>query len=1419
MALLSSRGIIPVANADSFYLAHGEWGRTKPLPPSSTLWELGILPYATLKLNFRRLGGSRCLVPYMEIPPAPFPLQLYQRLPWSPSDFIGSANPTASASRKRSYADIEDEVEVSSEVSPQSDSEWSSSTDSVDSASNYSESLSSDTDDLFSLFSDSDGEDRPPSDRHMSLPSTSLTTNESSSTSRHLPPSSSIPNSDVSHKAPLAKKPRLVSSDSGGVGGLEIVNGRYENRGLECVHSSQQDWDGVDWASNVALNELDESCLALSELNMCLYKPMNVILCKQHGRLLDLKTFIPHVQLSHRSTVPELYRPGKSKYDFLKHHVEAAFSISKEKSTNIHRPVPFVPPPHLYAVCPKCEHPFERSKDWSTVRGTMKTHLIKLSGCREYASEVVIPGRKQEETLIGTGDLQIKDEFWEEFEKTTKYGQLLARGRSGMPNWVGFLPQDWTPPSTTTIAHQVTYELHVNPLQDGIVDQYYAGQLGWDSAFQGNVISRGGRRKDMTPMWSRLLQWRAVPLDGYDLDDNARKEFQIIERGLFETRGFLYEYLDDANDFVKSCSDIFRRRLTKGSRSQYRYLRPSSLMKYKDTLFHPIALLIWLFHARHGLGRPLDSNIELHLTQEAKACVEELYHFILEVPLETERFPKKDLAIKVHDLLVELLMSQADVANKLGGPFDFAMALAAYKRTKKAFGSPTIPSMYCAKSQYCMRSIVVHLCRLFGEEAPYTLVGSKAGESNLLVDGDDGDPEHLEDNSSAEASFEVPPLKEINPLDYDEEIHGDLQDFDDSDDSDSEADSLSDDDNWLSLPSLATAKPPPKRSGDRINKRRGSTIDRTSQKDPLLSTLKRYSKWISNDGISEDSPPTAFQRMKSAWLVVWKLAVREMSSTQVHPDQPGLVFVYRSLHCPDHRIALHDIKLLATSFIDRARAHFVKLLPSGLDPEAFVAPALSDLRDNLQKTTSIFGQNEDKFAPLRMMLYNALMDEKEEKFRITQSSSNSRIFNEAGIDRWQGQENVVAEEIMGGLVWTMGMPGRAFQIAALCFGSSRDGKRNVFKIKGHLVIGWPKAKSFNHRSQASLWALLPELADLILLMFGVVRPVSLQLTEYLRRKPSIHATTHMFVTPPTKTGGGVQLCWSSARIDRLLKSRSSAFLGIDLSAAKLRQLVTAIYRKHFPDIINRGTTTTSAANVQAGHTQSTFDMNYGLIVGPLFNLTLTDNTVDQFMDVSHCWQALLGLLHPDPKTQERLHNSLYKTPLGAADENRAIALDIIRSLVCTEYKLGGACSEENQEKAQSILAAKPFLPKPGVNNLGDAVLVEVMSALTYGHARTTIRDAAPSNGYEPAAVAEAVALIMLGLVEWTTGSHKKSDIQDSNTKQRLQEAQQKVLSTLTALKENERIKWMQLSEQIFANSQRMALRFEVPDLLSYFTDV
>ena len=201
----------------------------------------------------------------------------------------------------------------------------------------------------------------------------------------------------------------------------------------------------------------------------------------------------------------------------------------------------------------------------------------------------------------------------------------------------------------------------------------------------------------------------------------------------------------------------------KASRSKYRNLAPSTLMRYKNALFDPITLFLRARHMasfKKQIGQ-VEMIKKFHLTPTAMHAAIGLYNFLVSVPLEDE-IPGNQLRVHVHRVLVGLLTSSPPTEVRAGGLFDITLALRAYKGADHGFGAATIASAWCAMFQYGMRSIVVHIARLGGGKADYKKI-EKPDDEGVS----DGHPTAADTEESEEEM--IPALDECDPTDIDEE--------------------------------------------------------------------------------------------------------------------------------------------------------------------------------------------------------------------------------------------------------------------------------------------------------------------------------------------------------------------------------------------------------------------------------------------------------------------------------------------------------------------------------------------------------------------------------------------------------------------------------------------------------------------------
>ena len=322
--------------------------------------------------------------------------------------------------------------------------------------------------------------------------------------------------------------------------------GKYACNGIQCHHSAFSGWQSIDWPARVneaEFDELDFSCVVLSALGMCIYKPLSLILCAKCKLLLDLKGLRTHAECTHKGALPSTRRGEINKYELLIAHLEDEFGIPKTflppPRLVAHRPIPLLKTPQPYLLCPnpKCSTGWGNSAAPKRAKRNLRNHLEASNTCN--STEAATP------LLAGA----------------TSYLQVAYPGKIGGNKRIAIqCPNGWTPhrrPFEDNAAHPVAdpdQEVETPVKLLDIVDQSYAENLGWSNLFK---TSKG----DMIEKWRMLL----IPFDndegGYDTKEQHKKT-QVLERGISNVHQFLYEYLESANTSVNSFSEIFRAQIT-----------------------------------------------------------------------------------------------------------------------------------------------------------------------------------------------------------------------------------------------------------------------------------------------------------------------------------------------------------------------------------------------------------------------------------------------------------------------------------------------------------------------------------------------------------------------------------------------------------------------------------------------------------------------------------------------------------------------------------------------------------------------------------------------------------------------------------------------------------------------------------------
>ena len=285
---------------------------------------------------------------------------------------------------------------------------------------------------------------------------------------------------------------------------------------------------------------MDNTCAGLVAHSISMYKPMNAFFCHLHTEFITPSKIKKHIRTHHGKTLP----CGNNIVSNFLNHLELLYpSISdtgKSPLPNgreflISTPVPFLPDPALFGLCPStsCSSVFK----WDTaepgnVSKAYQVHMKASQSCRNAQFLRNVDGATNEQ---------------EEFQPTLRFAQLAGKGT--YCRWVFYLPVDWKPLSSSILCPSTSATKQTKSLEAAIptaVFQPYIIQLGWDKAFPPQHIAA----------FKSLLKM--------NIGEDASVEEVALAHGLSEVQNFLYVYLESANQFVESRCSIVRQSITKG---------------------------------------------------------------------------------------------------------------------------------------------------------------------------------------------------------------------------------------------------------------------------------------------------------------------------------------------------------------------------------------------------------------------------------------------------------------------------------------------------------------------------------------------------------------------------------------------------------------------------------------------------------------------------------------------------------------------------------------------------------------------------------------------------------------------------------------------------------------------------------------
>lgn len=437
-----------------------------------------------------------------------------------------------------------------------------------------------------------------------------------------------------------------------------------------------------------------------------------------------------------------------------------------------------------------------------------------------------------------------------------------------------------------------------------------------------------------------------------------------------------------------------------------------------------------------------------------------------------------------------------------------------------------------------------------------------------------------------------------------------------------------------------------------------------------FSVLGGCMKWIDCRSQSKHLAATAFSKIKLLWLIIHPYSIRVGGTTRVQWVDQGQTLLYSDPGSRQpFRIRLSSFLDMIRQLVDNAKNLYASFLPPG-----YHSPTMnvSDLTDNGLLGQSIFAQPSNRaiFTPLAVAFYDAA---------IADSTRSRQEFHR--------QEQELLQGLLIAVSMTIGIPPRAFQLAGMLYEASDTNgqKRSLYIKKGVVVLGWARAaKSLRSIYQASFWALPGDLGKIILNYLGVIRPASIKLLQ--SRNMDVHKDLNTHIFAFTTSLKSKSSAWPGTHISAILKAATGSKINFEMSPARLRQLMTAVYRKHFPAYI-QVTPFPTLIYYKAGHTTHAAPNNaFHDFFGS--RVVTSDESVSRHIGVSQVWQGVLGML---PNMC-----GFFGSIRGPSDkqmrDGRASALDRARWLIYRSFV--GLDATKVRGEALNMLRDRSFMSIP-----------------------------------------------------------------------------------------------------------------------------
>lgn len=298
-----------------------------------------------------------------------------------------------------------------------------------------------------------------------------------------------------------------------------------------------------------SLSDFDSSCVALRALNMCFFRPLNMVFCRTHKVCVPLSSLKNHITAGTRQRHAGMMTGpfGTNLIEAFLHHVASAFHLSLTQTfysqgsdiKQLSKPIPYMDKPCVYLQCPLCKLWLRQSGKGGWRSAALRQHLQhRRSGKCSPLLEIPEAERPVLKECYGQRPCGI-------------------RGLDHIPliEIVGWNPEMARPSSTDSRLRVITSASPDKPATatPDPLSQEYVEACKWNIYFP---TSAAETLHELCLLPNLFFSARD--------DQNQNIDEETLERGLYEVQNFLLAYLKDANSFIDTCEVGFRSTLTRG---------------------------------------------------------------------------------------------------------------------------------------------------------------------------------------------------------------------------------------------------------------------------------------------------------------------------------------------------------------------------------------------------------------------------------------------------------------------------------------------------------------------------------------------------------------------------------------------------------------------------------------------------------------------------------------------------------------------------------------------------------------------------------------------------------------------------------------------------------------------------------------